>query len=136
ITIVDTRILSSQTGLEAQKAGDRWLVVIATVDITSSDSRDDLTEALRLRDVPGLLDVAPNPILLAQDATDVTYLNPGMPERLGFAWEQSGAAPVPTSVQVEVYDETRQPDLGGNLGWFPNATAAAIVRTPVQDKRV
>jgi hypothetical protein len=54
---------------------------------------------------------------------------------VGFAWEQPSTAPVPTTVDVAVYDETRQPDLGGNLGWFVNSTAQAIVRTPVQDKR-
>ena len=140
VTVVEGRLLKSEDGLETEKAGDRWLVVIATVEVTSVDSRSDMSDVLRLTDVPGLLAVRPQRILLSQDATDVHYLNPGMPERVAFCWEQSAGAPVPKSVDVDVYNETlRSNNLSGsvsagNKDWL-DPTVRATVRTPVQDKR-
>lgn len=73
---------------------------------------------------------------MARDGTDLGYLNPGMPERLGFAWEQLGNTVVPATVDVEIYNETLRPTSlggdvgGGNLGWFDPAVRATV-RAPV-----
>jgi hypothetical protein len=140
VTVDDGRILQSQTGLETEKTGDRWLVVIATIDVTAVDSRSDVSDILRLHGVQGLLAVKPQRILLSRDGTDVGYLNPGMPERVGFCWEQSASAPVPKSVDVDVYNETLRANnlsgsvSGGNKEWL-DPTVRATIHTPVQDKR-
>jgi hypothetical protein len=140
VTVDEGRILKSETGLETEKAGDRWLVVIVTIDITSVDSRSDVADVLRLRGAQGLLAARPQRILLTRDGTDVGYLNPGMPERVGFCWEQSSSVPVPTSVDVDVYNETLRANnlsgsvSGGNKEWL-DPTIRATIHTPVQDKR-
>jgi hypothetical protein len=140
VTVVEGRILKSQTGLETQNRGDRWLVVIATVDITSVDSRSDVSDIIRLRGVTGLLTVKPQRILLSRDGTDVNFLNPGMPERVGFCWEQSPGVPLPKFVDVDVYNETLRANnlsgsvSGGNKDWL-DPRVRATIHTPVQDKR-
>jgi len=141
VTVIDARILKSSKDLEVTKPGDRWLVVVATVDVTSDDSRDDLSDAIRLHDVFGLQSAAPNRLLLARDGTDVSYLNPGMPERVGFAWEQAPTAgPLPATVEVNIYGETLRHDslsggiVPGNLGWFDRRVIARVA-APVLDKR-
>lgn len=51
VTVVSARVVASQDHLETQTKGDHWLIVIATVTVTSDDSRLDLGDALRLKGV-------------------------------------------------------------------------------------
>jgi hypothetical protein len=135
VTIVDTRIQSSLTGLTALRDGDRFLIVAATVTITSPDARSDLSNALRLHGATGLVNAYPSAVLLQRDGTALNFLNPGMTERLEFAWEQAAGAPIPTSVEVGVFDEEQKPDLGGNLAWFPDDQPIAVVHSTVEAKQ-
>jgi hypothetical protein len=74
-------------------------------------------------------------VLLARDSTDLGYLNPGMPERVAFLWEQRASAPVPTTMDIEVYGKTLRTDsLTGSAQWL-DLTVRSTVHAPVQDKR-
>ena len=135
VTVVDTRLLSSSTGLKTTTDGDHWFAVVATVDDTTNDSREDMGDIVRLSHVAGLTAVAPQVILLASDATTLGYLNPGMPERVAFAWEQSSKVPLPTTAQIVIYGKTlRENSLDGTTDWL-SPHVVADVTAPVLDKR-
>jgi hypothetical protein len=129
VTVIKCRLgtAADLEPLHLDHDGDRWFVVLATIEVTSDDSRDDISDALRVPEVPGLLTKEPARILLARDASDVMYLNPGMPERVGFVWEESGSAPPPTTALVEVYGKTlRESSLTGNKEWLDTAVRAEV----------
>lgn len=135
VTIVDTRLISSTTGLQTTTKGDHWIAVVATLDDTTSDSREDMADFIRIPHVTGLRTPAPQEVLLASDATFLGYLNPGMPERVAFLWEQSSKVQLPKTVDVVVYGETlRQNSLDGTTEWL-SPHVVAYVNAPVQDKR-
>jgi len=135
VTIVDTRLVSSSEGLTTTTAGNHWFGVVATVDDTTNDSREDLGDIMRLSHVAGLTEAAPQRILLANDATDVGFLNPGMPERVAFLWEQASSAPLPAKAQIVIYGKTlRKNSLDATTDWL-SPHVVADVTAPVLDKR-
>jgi hypothetical protein len=137
VTVITCRVESpaSLDPLEVQKTGDRWFVVLATVEVSADDSRTDIGDAIRVPDVPGLRSQQPTYVVLARDATEVPTLNPGMPERLGFIWEESGDVPLPATAMVKIYGKTlRTSTLTGQNEWLDPAVRAEV-NTPVEDKR-
>jgi hypothetical protein len=135
ITVVDTRLLSSSEGLTTTTDGDHWFAIVATVDDTTTDSRDDMGDIVRLSHVAGLTEAAPQRILLTSDASTPRYLNPGMPERVAFLWEQSASAPLPTTAQIVIYGKTlRTNTLDATTDWL-SPHVVADVTAPVLDKR-
>jgi hypothetical protein len=136
VTIVDAVVLSSQDGLDTDKPGDRWFGVVATVEVTGKDSFNDVSWILRVPHVAGLTSVEPQSELLVRDATVMSYLNPGMPERVAFLWEQSSSVPVPAVVDVDVFAETLTPDsLNGDTPTWLDPALQAVVRATVKDQR-
>jgi hypothetical protein len=139
VTILTGRVLNDLSPIKPSKDGDRWFLVIATIEVTDTDSRgiSPPLEPVGLPHVTGLLHDKPDRVLLSRDGTDVGYLNPGMPETVAFVWEQSPDAPVPATVDVDIYGWTyRRDSLTGNMGWHdddpePRTTA----HVPVQDRR-
>jgi len=135
VSVIKARLASDLPGLALQNKADSWLVVVATVEVTSDESRNDMREILRLSGVPGLLDEVPAYVALARDGTLVGYLNPGMPERVGFFWEHAVGSPLPKLLDVQIYGKTQRKDsLNGHLDWLDPAKQA-IVRVPIEDVR-
>jgi hypothetical protein len=142
VTVNTAKVASDLSPLRPSKDGNRWFIVIATIEITADESRNDVRDAIKVKGVAGLLHPAdPDYVLLARDATNVSYLSPGMPERIGFVWEQSGTAPLPTKVDVGIigmtYREdtlTRTATAKGEMIWTDDEVRAHVV-VPVVDAR-
>ena len=135
VTVVDAALLASQNGLETAKTGNRWFAVVAKVEVTTTDSRNDMSDILRVQGVTGVSDGKPDRIIIVGDVTDVGWLNPGMPEEVAFLWEQPDNAPVPTSAEVDVFNKPLTTDsLTGELE-YGEPQLVATVRATVLDKR-
>jgi hypothetical protein len=135
VSVVTCRVVNDLSPLKPDKDGDRWFIVLANVTVTADDSQAGVDEIIRVPNVPGLTDDAPDHVVLARDATEVEQLNPGMTERVGFVWEQSSSVPVPTQALVQVYGRTlRDSTLTGDKEWLDPAIHAEVL-TPVEDRR-
>ena len=144
VTVTGARLLDDQPPLHASVAGNRWVVVLATVEVTSDESRYDIADALRISGVEGLVEpisiglspgIAPATVLVVSDLTDLGYLHPGLPENVAFAWEQSSTVPVPTQLQVTIFGKTvRRDTITGFKSWL-DPTARGVVTVPVVDRR-
>jgi hypothetical protein len=138
VTVLVGRVVNDLSPIKPSKDGDRWFMVIATIEVTANDSRVT-PEPLRVPHVAGLLNEKPDRVLLSRDATDVDYLNPGMPEKVAYLWEQRPDVPVPATADVEILGETyRTNSLTGGMEWLPDDgdhQPRATVHVPVQDKR-
>jgi hypothetical protein len=135
VTVLTGRVVNDLSPIKPQKDGDRWFIVLATVEVTSDESRNDMHEALRVPTVAGLLDDKPARVLMSRDGTDVGYLNPGMPELLGFVWEQRSDVPLTAMVDVTIWGKThRISSLTGKMEWLDLAVRATV-HVPVQDRR-
>ena len=135
VTVTHARLYDDLPPLRLAKPGDRWLLILATVEVTADESRNDLRDILRLPGVPGLLTREPAELYLSRDSSIAGYLNPAMPERVGFFWEQAGESPPPTEVDVLVQGKTRRASsLTGHVGWL-DLSGRAQVRLPVDDER-
>lgn len=136
VTVTDARLLPDVSPLVAENDGDPWLVVLAVVEVTAPSSRQDMTDILRVSGVDGLLHDEPNQILLVRDTTNVSALQPGLPEKLAFCWEQSAKSPVPTVVDVEIAGKIyREDSLTGYFNWFDNGPVARLSAVDVTDRR-
>jgi hypothetical protein len=135
VTVTGARLLDGPALIEPQHKGDRWLLVLATVEVTADESRNDMDDVIRLSGVPGLRNEEPDYTYLVRDQSPVGHLNPGMPERLAYAWAQSPDAPIPTEIEVQIYGKTRRADsLTGSIGWFDDAPRSRVT-VPVEDRR-
>jgi hypothetical protein len=134
VTVTGVRLLADQPPLHASRPGDRWLAVVATVEVTADGSRGDVADILRVSGAQGLRDEAPETVLLVRDYTPA-QLHPGLPEKVAFFWEQAPDAPVPTQVTVGIVGKTHRIDtLTGAREWL-EAAVRAKVRAPVEDRR-
>src|SRR5687768_7004930 len=77
VTVMRARLFGELPPLVLTQPGNRWLLVLATVEVTADESRNDMRDILRPREVPGLLTEAPSQMYLARDSTIVGHLNPG-----------------------------------------------------------
>jgi hypothetical protein len=77
----------------------------------------------------------PTYVVLIRDSSQPQYLNPGLPEKLAFLWEQSIAAPVPTSMRVAIWKKTLRVDsLSNRMEWLDPGPRAEV-QVPVEDRR-
>lgn len=123
--------------LTPEKPGNRFLVVGAIIEITSQESEAFATYMpLALRNVSGLKAkapqgiVPPTRIVLVRDAPNhAVRLHPFLAEELYFFWEQSGDAPVPTQLEIEIYGMTyRVSSVTGGWEWMDYEAKALAVR--------
>jgi len=134
VTVIRSAIFDDLPPLRLEHEGDLWLQVLATVEVTDDESRNDMREIFTL-DIAGLLDAEPKYMYLGRDSTLVDYLHPGMPERIGYFWELSGSAPVPTELHILVNGKTERVDsLTGSLAWLDPGPRSEL-RVPVNDER-
>ena len=141
VTVNTAKVASDLSPLKPTKDGDRWFIVIATIEITADESRNDVGDAIQVKGVTGLDHVKPDYVLLARDATNVSWLGPGLPERIGFVWEQAGSAALPKTVDVGIIGMTYREDslsktatAKGDMIWTDDAVRAHVV-VPVVDAR-
>jgi hypothetical protein len=136
VTVLKARLYNDLPPLSLKTPGDRWVLVLATVEVTTDESRGaGLDDLFRVPKVPGLIDQKPSNVVLARDGSYVDHLNPGMPERLGFFWEQAAASPAPTEIDVTMYGLTHRRDsLSGHMEWLDLAPLGQVHLT-VDDQR-
>lgn len=119
VTIHEAGVRRELGKLRLEKETDRWLYVIATVRITAKESSMLPSDLLVLEGVTGLVKPTPAESALERDGSRLRLLQPDMPERIWFVWEQSGDAPVPTSLTISVEQRTwREDTLGGEWQWM------------------
>jgi hypothetical protein len=136
ITITGGRLLDDQPPLRATDPNNRWVIILATVEVTADTSRKDIADALRISGAEGLVDDdEPGTVALVSDFTQYPTLHPGLPESVLFAWEQSATAPVPTEVEVTIFGKTLRPDSLSGLRQWLDLAPRAVVRVPIVDRR-
>jgi hypothetical protein len=115
--------------------GERIVAVVATVENLSDRTiTGGLADTFLLDDVSGVENTEPASYVgLVRDGTGFPHIQPGVPDRLVFAWNAAAEA-VPASVTVVVREKTLVNDpltLHGPTWLFPSP--AAIVEVPVED---
>ncbi|RKE09532.1 hypothetical protein C8E86_4422 [Catellatospora citrea] len=119
VTVEAAAVYRDMGKLRLEKETNRWLVVTATVRITAHESTMPPSDLLTLTGVTGLTSPTPAEEALDRDKSRLRLLQPDMPERILFIWEQSGDAPVPTSITVAVEQRTyREDSLSGAWYWM------------------
>ena len=126
--------------LHPEKEGDHWIAVGATVEVTSDETRNDIIDALRLVDMPGLRNTKPklgyaepSTWILGRDGTELGSLHPGLPEKLLFFWEIDPKVSRPLQADVQIVGKTRRADtLNGHQAWLDDEVKAHVI-LPVQD---
>ena len=144
VTVTGMRLVDDLEPLRLKNPGDRWVAVLATVEVTADESRGDLDDAIRISGVDGLLNAKldgsqkgeADQVAMLRDDTIGPTLNPGMPEKIAYIWEQAGSAAVPTKATVVIRGKTlRKNSLTGHEEWLDTATRAVVPDVPVEDKR-
>lgn len=128
-----------------QEDTNHWLAIVATVEVTSSESRLDIGDALYLTGVEGLVgdshiigidgSLRSDDRFLMRDGLRVSALHPGLPEEVAFLWEQAADAPVPAELEVRLVGMTRRENtMNGHMEWL-DPVPRARVTVPVTDRR-
>jgi hypothetical protein len=134
VTVLRARLISDLSPLKPATAGNHWLGVVATVEVTADESRTDLADVLRLSGVAGLTSDEPAHVVQMRDATEPVQLNPGMPEDLAFVWEQAAGTPKAAEVTLQIYGKTYRLDsIGDKMAWLDPAPRAQVV-VPLEDR--
>ena len=135
---------TSDLGEIAKTDRGRYLIVIAKVRTDADRSVDlsVLTEALALRDTPGIYaamrdekvvpseKASPSVYVLA-DGSRMSQLVPGLTYELVYVWEQREAEPVPATLKVATRSHTwRQSSLDDQMNWF-DETIDAVGTVPL-----
>jgi hypothetical protein len=135
VTVVGVRLLPDGDPLFHGHPGDRWIAVIADVEVTGQESMA-VGDAVRLPDLPGLRHVFPDSVVLARDGQPAVRLQPGVPERVGLVWEQDARVPVPSVTDVQVIGETYgMSSLTGDLVWRAPEPSARVPAVRIDDRR-
>jgi hypothetical protein len=145
VTVTGGRLVDDQPPLQASVEGNRWVIILARVEVTSDTSRVDIYDALRISGAEGLVDgkaplkivpgIAADPVAVSSDFAQYVAIHPGLPEDMVFAWEQSASAPVPTQVDVTLWGiNQRRSSLTGSREWL-DPVARAVVTVQIVDRR-
>jgi hypothetical protein len=130
-TVISARLARSSEDLPTKNSADHWIVVRIGLLVTG-DEPITVSDTVRLRGASAVLDPTPAHSVLLRDGSDVLSLNPGLPETFDFYWEQAPRAAAPSTVVIDVYNETQRPNsFTGQLIWA-DPTVRAIVTVPVK----
>lgn len=128
-------------GIRLENPANRWVVVLATVEVTAAESRNDTNDIVDISGVEGLVKdpnverLEPQYVICMRDGAVVTYLQPSMPEKLAFFYEQESTAPVPTEMTVTINQKTYRVDsLAGHKAWLDFEPRAELT-VPIEDRR-
>lgn len=142
VTVTGGRLVGDGLpGLRLQNPANRWVVVLATVEVTAPESRNDTRDIVAVSGVDGLVkdpilsSLDPQYVIGLRDGVAVGYLQPAMPEKLAFFWEQESTAPVPTEMVVTINQKTYRVDtLAGHKAWLDLEPRAELT-VPIEDRR-
>jgi hypothetical protein len=142
VTVTGGRLVGDGLpGLRLQNPANRWVVVLATVEVTAPESRNDMRDIVAISGVDGLVkdpvlsSLDPQYVIGLRDGVAVGYLQPAMPEKLAFFWEQESTAPVPTEMVVTINQKTYRVDtLAGHKAWLDLEPRAELT-VPIEDRR-
>jgi hypothetical protein len=136
VTVTGGRLVGELPGVSLTDKANRWVAVVATVEVTAPESRGDMREIVDIAGVDGLVTPEePSYVMVVRDATIVDNLNPRMPEKVAFLWEQSGTAPVPTEMRVTINQKTYRADsLTQHKAWLDLEPRAELT-VPIEDRR-
>lgn len=142
VTVTGGRLVGDGLpGIRLENPANRWVVVLATVEVTAPESRNDLNDIVEISGVEGLVkrpnQPGPEPhyVIALRDGAAASYLQPAMPEKLAFFWEQESTAPVPTEMQVTIKKKTYRVDsLAGHKAWLDLEPRAKLT-VPIEDRR-
>jgi hypothetical protein len=143
VTIHSVRVADEAPRIKHAEAGTRWIIVEATLENTDTETNLLASRALRIGGVDGVkkpgadedIEELPDRVLLVRDGGLASQVMPGLPIRVGFFWEQSASAPVPTTVEVIVMNMTKRPQAADQQVWWFDAKPVASLRTPVNYTR-
>lgn len=142
VTVTGGRLVGDGLpGIRLTNTANRWVVVLATVEVTAPESRNDMADIVDISGVEGLVKepnlsrLRPQYMIALRDGVAVSYLHPGMPEKLAFFWEQESTAPVPTQMSVTINQKTYRVDtLAGHKAWLDLEPRAELT-VPIEDRR-
>jgi hypothetical protein len=142
VTVTGGRLVDADLpGIRLQNEANRWVVVLATVEVTAPESRNDMREVVEISGVEGLVKepnlprLDPQYVIALRDGVAVGYLHPAMPEKLAYFWEQESTAPVPTQMTVRINQKTYRVDsLAGHKAWLDLEPRAELT-VPIEDRR-
>jgi len=142
VTVTGGRLVGDGLpGLTLENPANRWVVVLATVEVTAPESRNDMRDIIDISGVEGLVKdpnirrLYPQNVIALRDGAAVGYLQPAMPEKLAYFWEQEATAPVPTEMSVTINQKTYRVDsLAGHQAWLDLAPRAELT-VPIEDRR-
>jgi hypothetical protein len=135
VQIVDVKLAGDMPPLRRQNDNNRWVYVTAVVTNTTDETWLFPKQVLRLSGVDGLLSEQAYDTVFYRDRRSARNLQPDMPEKIAYFWEQSGDAPAPTTATVLVQTLTwREDSLTREFRWFDPEVAAEVV-VPVTDTR-
>jgi hypothetical protein len=142
VTVTGGRLVGDGLpGIRLENPANRWVVVLATVEVTAPESRNDMNDIIDISGVEGLVKQPNLDRLEAQyviglrDGVVAGYLQPAMPEKLAFFWEQESTAPVPTEMNVTINKKTYRVDsLAGHKAWLDLEPRGELT-VPIEDRR-
>jgi hypothetical protein len=136
VTVTGGRLVGELPGFSLKNDANRWVAVLATVEVTAPESLRDMTEIVEISGVEGLLEPKdPAHVVVIKDGSSVRHLHPRMPEKLAFLWEQSSTAPVPTEMRVTINKKTyRVNTLDRHMHWLDLEPRAELT-VPIEDRR-
>ena len=139
ITIHGVRLFDDLPPLKLQNDGDRWVVVVATVENLSKESLSLFNSAIWIQGVEGLLTQKVSEVRYASTGEFTVLLHPNVPERVGYFWEQAASAPIPQTAEVGLFGATYHDFTRGEnvYGWIPdlNGRPLGYLKVPVEDRR-
>ncbi|MBB5870604.1 hypothetical protein F4553_003983 [Allocatelliglobosispora scoriae] len=142
VTVTGARLLNDMPTLHLRDPGNYWVVVLVTVEITEKEGWGVLSKFFDMPPLADKPDQFPT-IMLVRDGSQPNRLQPGMPEKLAFFWEQSAGTPPPTALTLSVPKSTyRESFITGYMEWLPDLdddlkpVYAAKLTVPVVDKRI
>jgi hypothetical protein len=85
--------------------GGDWLLVVAIqIAVPGPDGQgaENLDRIASLPDLPGLTAPTPRWVVLRRDVSELTELNPGLPEQVWYIFEVADSTSVPANVTVQL----------------------------------
>ncbi|WP_162907177.1 hypothetical protein [Allorhizocola rhizosphaerae] len=140
VTLHDARLVGELGPMKLPRKENHWLAVVATIEVKTDETRP-ISGVIQLPETAGIDNdedglTSARDVMLMRDATIISQLHPGMPEKVVFFWEREKNSPVPSELRLVVTAwEYRENSLTQGNEWFPNEDAYTVASVPVLDKR-
>jgi hypothetical protein len=143
VTIHSVRVADEAPKVRHTKAGTRWIIVEATLANTDTETNLLADRIVRIKGVEGVkespndddLKERPDSLQLLRDGGLAQQVQPGLPIRAAFFWEQDASARVPTAIDVIVIGMTKRQEAGDGQVWWFDDTPVAVLHASVNYTR-